>query len=227
MTQPAPLFLPLLSRRRLMQASLLAFGTAGFVASTALAQTSPAPGGVDLAALYKPGALGDKVLGKADAPVTIVEYASFTCSHCATFHKEGLPELKKRYIDTGKAKLIFREFPFDPLSVAASMLARCASEARYFPFADALFAQQVQWTQTDKPLDALLSLARQAGFTQESFEACLKNEAVFTEINAEKTRGAEQFKVNSTPTFFINGTVLRGNQPIEEFAKIIDPMLPK
>lgn len=184
-----------------------------------------ASGKVDPAELAKPGPLGDKVMGKDDAPVTIIEYASLTCGHCAAFHRDNLPALKEKYIDTGKAKLIFREFPLDPLSTAASMISRCATNERYFPMVSAFFGTQLQWAQSDKPLEALLVLSRQAGFSQESFEACLKDQKIYDGLNDVKKRGAETFGVNSTPTFFINGMILRGNQTVEEFAKIIDPML--
>lgn len=188
------------------------------------AATSTAPGN---AALLQPSPLGDKVLGKADAPVTIVEYASLTCSHCANFHEKTFPALKEKYIDTGKVKLIFREFPLDPLSTAASMIARCSAEQRYFPLVSVLFAQQQQWAGSDKPLDALLAIARQAGFTQESFETCLKDQKIYDGLNETKKRGAEVHGVNSTPTFFINGEIKRGDMPIEDLEKLIEPLINK
>ena len=177
--------------------------------------------------LLTPGPLGDKAIGKADAPVTIVEYASLTCSHCANFHTGTYKELKEKLIDTGKVRLIFREFPLDPLSTAASMMARCAPEARYFPLVDVLFQQQRNWAGSEKPLEELLAIARQAGFTQESFEACLKNQSVYDGLNEAKKRGAEKFGVNSTPTFFINGQIRRGDVSFEELSKLIEPHLPK
>ncbi|MCA0401712.1 MAG: thioredoxin domain-containing protein [Proteobacteria bacterium] len=182
---------------------------------------------VNVAELMKPGPLGDKVLGKDDAPVTIVEYASLTCGHCANFHTETLPKLKEKYIDTGKVRLVFREFPLDPLSTAASMITRCSTNERYFPLVTAFFQTQLDWATTEKPLDALLVMARQAGFTQESFEACLKDKAMYDGLNEVKKRGVESFSVNSTPTFFINGQRLIGNQPISEFDKVIEPLLKK
>lgn len=191
------------------------------VASTgAMAQT-------DQKALMTAGPLGDKVIGKDDAPVTIVEYASLTCSHCAAFHTETVPALKEKYIDTGKVRLIFREFPFDPLSTAASMVARCAPEQRYFPLIDLFFRQQETWTRTNKPLDEMVNIARQAGFTQETFEACLKNQAVYDGLNVQKKHGADILGVNSTPTLFINGQKKSGNMSIEEISKLIDPLLQK
>jgi protein-disulfide isomerase len=181
--------------------------------------------GAEIAGLLQPGPLGDRVIGKPDAPVTIVEYASLTCSHCANFHQVTYPALKEKYIDTGKVRLIFREFPLDPLSTAASMIARCAPEPRYFPLVSVLFQQQRGWAGSDKPLEELLTIARQAGFTQETFDACLKNQSIYDGLNDVKKRGAEVFGVNSTPTFFVNGQVRRGDATLEELEKLIEPLL--
>lgn len=171
------------------------------------------------------GPLGDVTLGPADAKVTIIEYASLTCSHCAAFHKETWPELKKRYIDTGKVRFTLREFPLDPLATAGFMLARCDGEGKYYPITDLLFDQQRNWAFTDKPLDALRAMMRQAGFSQEKFDACLKDQKLYDAVNAVKNRGMEQFKVDSTPTFFINGQRHPGNLSIDELEKIIKPIL--
>ncbi|WP_312861609.1 DsbA family protein [Segnochrobactrum spirostomi] len=190
-----------------------------FAAPAALAQDGPTS--VDVAELMKPTALGDRVLGKADAPVTIVEYASMTCPHCAAFHAETWPALKTQYIDTGKARFIFREFPLDPLAAAASMLARCAPEDKYYDMIDLFFDHQREWAYTDKPLDALQNMAKQAGFTQMSFEACLTNQKLLDGINAEKDQALSKFGVNSTPTFFVNGQKLVGEQTIESMGKAI------
>ena len=214
--------------RSTRRAMLSAFGALGFVTvlgGGAFAQTAGAQ--VPVAELMQPGPLGDRVLGDANAPVTIVEYASLTCIHCANFHNETLPAIKTKYVDTGKVKIVFREFPFDPLATAASMLARCAPEQRYWPMLDLFFKTQDVWARSDKPLDALLVLARQAGFTQESFEACLKNQSVYDGINAMRKRGSETFAVNSTPTLFVNGQRMTGNRSIEEMEKMIEPLLPK
>lgn len=188
---------------------------------------SAAPAKTDTGALLQAGPLGDKILGKADAPVTIVEYASLTCSHCANFHENTFPALKTQYIDTGKVRLIFREFPLDPLSTAASMIARCSTEERYFPLVSVFFKTQRQWAGSEKPLEELLAIARQAGFTQESFEACLKDQKIYDGLNTVKKRGAEVHGVEATPTFFINGEKKSGDMPIEDLAKLIDAKLAK
>ena len=207
------------NRRNVLQSAALAAALAAMPVA-ALAQQGKTP-----EALLQAGPLGDKVLGKDDAPVTIIEYASLTCGHCANFHTRTFPALKEKYIDTGKVRMIFREFPLDPLSTAASMMARCSSEQRYFPLVTMLFQQLPQWAGSDKPLDALLAIARQAGFTQESFEACLKNQSVYDGLNTAKKRGAEVHGVKSTPTFFINGQIRRGDMSIEDLDKVLEPLL--
>jgi protein-disulfide isomerase len=198
----------------------------GSVAATAVLATSfPALAqNVSPTDLAQPGPLGDIAQGPADAKVTIVEYASMTCSHCAAFHRDTYPVLKSRYIDTGKVRYILREFPLDPLATAAFMLARC-DEQKFYPIVDMLFQQQRAWTATDKPLDALRQMMRQAGFSQEKFDSCLKDQKLYDAVSAVKNRGMETFKVDSTPTFFINGQRHPGNLSIDELEKIIKPIL--
>lgn len=189
------------------------------------AARAPAPQGkVDVAKLMEPSALPEKWIGNEDAPITIVEYASMTCGHCGTFHRNTLPALKEKYIDTGKARLILREFPFDPRAEAGFMLARCADD-KYFAMADVLFKQQDAWVSVENARAALLQIARLAGFSQESFEACLTNQKLLEDVRAVKDRGAKEFGVDSTPTFFINGNKYAGAMSIGEFSAILDGML--
>jgi len=208
------------TRRQFLKTTALA--TAAFslaAAGPALAES------VDLDALLKPGPLGDKILGDENAPVTIVEYASMTCGHCANFHKSTYPALKEQYIDTGKARFIFREFPLDPVAAAAFMLARCAPQDKYFEIVDTMFENQRSWAFTDNPYQSLLDFSKQIGFTQESFEECLTNQGLLDAVNAVKDRGANEFGVNSTPTFFINGEKHSGALSIENMGKIIEENL--
>jgi protein-disulfide isomerase len=175
--------------------------------------------------LAQPGPLGDKALGPENAPVTIYEYASLTCSHCAAFHAEGFKHLKQKYIDAGKVRFVLREFPLDPIAAAGFMLAHCAGEGKFHPMVDLIFGQQRTLLTTDKPVDALLGIVRQAGFTQESFESCLKNQSMYDGVNVVRQRGVEKFKVDSTPTFFINGRKYRGALSTQDLDRIIEPLL--
>jgi len=193
-------------------------------ATPAAAKAPDSTGDVNMAELLKPGALPDKQLGKDDAKVTIVEYASMTCPHCAHFAATTFPELKTKYIDTGKARYILREFPFDPSAEAGFMLARCSKD-NYFPMVDVLFKQQANWVGVNNTKDALLQISKLAGFTQESFEACLTDQKLLDDVRSVQRRGADEFKVDSTPTFFINGKTYKGAMSIEEISAIIDPLL--
>ena len=175
--------------------------------------------------LSLPGPLGDAWIGSETAKVTIVEYASLTCSHCAHFHETTFPELKKRYLDTGLVRFTLREFPLDPLAAAGFMLARSDNSAKYYAITDLLFETQKSWAFVPKPLDALRQTMKQAGFSQEKFDAVLRDQKLYDAVNAVKTRGAETFKVDSTPTFFINGQRKPGALSIDEIEKTIKPLL--
>jgi protein-disulfide isomerase len=210
-----------LSRRHL----IAGFGTVAIAGSGLIAGLRPAAAqDANLLELLKAGPLGDKILGSESAPVTIVEYASVTCGACAAFHTQTYPTLKSKYIETGKVRLILREFPTGPVPVAIGgfMLARCANE-KYFPMIEAIFDQQRSWAQD--PYNGFLRIARQAGFTQESFDACLKDEKVAEQIQQVAQRGNEEFKVDSTPTFFINGKKYVGVISVAELDKILEPLL--
>jgi len=222
---------PTLTRRHVLLgaaavAAIIAGGTGVHLWSpidTAAAQMSTGAD-VSMADLLVPGPLGDEIQGQADAPVTIVEYASMTCPHCSHFHETTYPEMKKKYIDTGKVRFIFREFPLDPLAAAAAMLARCAGKDKFFPLIDAFFAQQKDWV-VQKPLQPMFAIAKQAGFTQQSFDECLANQQLPTGLEEQRTRATQKFNVNSTPTFFINGKTVRGALTPEELDKQVAPYL--
>nr|WP_244297535.1 DsbA family protein [Stappia indica] len=201
-----------LNRRQLILRSSAGLLLAGTVlpAMPAFAQS------VDVEELMKPGTLPDKVLGNEDAPLTIVEYASMTCGHCANFHKNTYPHLKKEYVETGKARFVFREFPLDPVASAAFMLARSVPEDKYFEVVDFMFAEQRAWAFTQDPYNSLLNFAKQIGFTQESFEKVLTDQALLDGINATRDRASSEFGVNSTPTFFFNGNKVNGAISPEE-----------
>ena len=190
--------------------------------ATPAATSTPSP--VAATELMVPGPLGEQSIGKDDAPVTVIEYASMTCPHCAHFHETVYPEFKKAFIDTGKVRFIFREFPLDPLAAAGFMLARCGGGDKFFPMIETLFAQQKDWV-VQKPLVPLLAIAKQAGFTEQTFNDCLANQQVLDGIESVRKRAVDVFKVQSTPTFFINGTAYPGALSIDEMAKVIDPYL--
>ena len=172
----------------------------------------------DVAELMAPGPLEDIILGKPDAPITIVEYASMTCPHCAQFHTAVLPQLNTKYIDNGQAKLILREFPLDGLAVAAFMLARCAGPDRYYPMVGALFETQDTWAVPGaEGKDKLLVIARQAGFSKEKFDQCLADKELFNKIVAVRQRANEKFQVDSTPSFFVNGKRMKGDHQLKDF----------
>jgi protein-disulfide isomerase len=206
-----------------LSATVLAIGSQSVLAQPALAPAKPSAS-VSIADLAVEGPLGDVVFGQAEAKIIIIEYASLTCSHCAKFHTDTFPALKKNYLDSGKAKYILREFPLDPLAMAGFMLARCEPE-KFYPLVDMLFTQQRNWAFVEKPVSALTELVKQAGFTQESFEACLKRNEIYDGVNAVKNRGAEKLGVSATPTFFINGQRYSGALSIEEFDKILAPLV--
>jgi protein-disulfide isomerase len=217
-----------MTSRRLFLA--LAASGATFTAAPALAQQAARRPdstltGALLEELNRPSPLGDQVLGRAEAPVTIIEYASKTCGHCASFHQDTLPRLKTEFIDTGRVRLIYREFPLDPLAAGAAMLARCAPEGRFFPLTDVLYQTQRNWASSNDPVAALLQIARQAGFTQESFETCLRNQQLLDALTAVRETAQRRFGVNSTPTLFINGQMFRGALRFDEIERIITPML--
>lgn len=175
----------------------------------------------------KPSPLGDMALGPENASVTIVEYASMTCPHCAAFTNEVFPKLKAEYIDTGKIRFIFREFPLDLIAAAGSMLARCIAKQdanKYFAVVDVLFKQQAEWA-VKNPVEPLKRIGKQAGLSEDAFNACLKDQAVLDGIKATQDYATDTLKVNSTPSFFINGILVKGETSIEGFEKLINPLL--
>ncbi|WP_425419091.1 DsbA family protein [Oricola indica] len=214
-----------LTRRSTLLAAA-AFTAASAVPLTAFAQSAPAAAGsVDMDKLLEPGPLEEQVEGAEDAPITVVEYASMTCSHCAHFHKETFPAIKENYIDTGKVRFILREFPFDPRAAAAFMLARCAPEGKYFAMVDVLFKQQQSWAFVENARPPLENIAKLAGFTQESFQTCLTNQKLLDDINSIRERASAEFGVNATPTFFINGKKYSGALTVDQMSAIFDDLL--
>ena len=175
----------------------------------------------------KPVSLPDMALGPADAKVTITEFASMTCPHCAAFNAEVFPKIKSEYIDTGKIRYIFREFPLDVKATAGSMVARCIANGdagKYFAVIDLLFRQQGDWVMKNTT-ETLIRIGKQAGFSQEQIETCLKDQDLLNKISADQKYATEVLKVDSTPTFFLNGEKIKGETSFDEFKKKIDPLL--
>lgn len=193
--------------------------------TTSSVDVPSADGNVDMDEVLKPGPLKEMYLGDPDAPVKIVEYLSMTCPHCAAFHQDTFKQIVTDYVDTGKVQFILREFPFDPRATAASMLARCAPEDSFFPMIDVLLQQQSNWARAQNAAQALFDISKSAGFTQETFEACLTNQKLVDDVNTVRKKAAEEFGVNSTPTFLINGKRYSGNMSAETMSALIDSML--
>jgi protein-disulfide isomerase len=213
-----------LSRRTML--ALLGTTTAGF-ALTACSESEAqnATGSADAQKLIDTQPLPDNVLGPEDAKVTIIEYASATCPHCANFHTTVFKDIAEKYIDTGKIRFVHREFPFDNLALAAFMLARCAPNDGYYPMLDVLYSRQRQWARSDNPRQALFDIAKLAGMDQEAFESCLRDQKLVDGINEVRNAGAKEFGVDATPTFFINGTKYSGGMSVDQMSEVIDSLL--
>jgi len=168
----------------------------------------------------------DNIIGDVNAPITLVEYSSMTCPHCANFHQLTVPDLKKKYIDTGKVRYVLREFPLDRVAFAAAALARCAGEKKFFPFVEMLFRQQDKWAKgPGSPAPRLFSMAKQAGFDEKFFNACMRNKEVSERIEKVMSKGRDEYKVNSTPTLFINGKKVEGGNSLADLEKAMEPYL--
>jgi protein-disulfide isomerase len=218
----------LIITRRAFNAALSLTGLAAFAGvspwhliDAAMAQSATA------AEVSKPVSLPDMALGPKDAKVTITEYASMTCPHCARFNADVFPKIKTAYIDTNKIRYVFREFPLDIKAAAGSMLARCIAKddaGKYFAVIDMLFKQQDEWA-GPKTTETLKLIGKQAGLSGEAVETCLKDQKLLDKIAADQKYANEVLKVNSTPTFFINGDMVKGETSFDEFKKKIDPLL--
>jgi protein-disulfide isomerase len=206
-----------LDRRSLIAAWVAAAFALGS-AAPALAQD------VNVEDLHAPGQLGEKVLGPASAPVTVVEYASMSCPHCAEFDRTTFDAFKLKYIDGGKVRYIFREFPLNSPAFAVAMIARCAPADRFFDVVHAYFRTQDKWLTSSDLKAAILDNAKGFGFTEQSFDACVANQALFEAISEVRDRGSA-FGVQATPTFFINGKKYQGALTLEELDKAIEPLL--
>lgn len=166
------------------------------------------------------------VYGRSDAPVTIVEYASITCSHCASFHAEILPELKERLLDTGKAKLVFKDFPLDQLALRAAVMIRCNTGTRRNAMLDVLFSTQQSWGRSADPVGGLMNIGRAAGMTDQAIEACFNNQEIIDGVIQHRLDAEKKYDVNSTPSFVIDGKLYRGALSVEQIAVVVDSLQP-
>jgi protein-disulfide isomerase len=169
----------------------------------------------------------DRILGKAEAPITIIEYASLTCPHCAHFDVTVLPKLKEKWIDTGKAKLILRDYPLDEPALRAAMVARCAPADRFYPLIDTFFAQQEQWATSRDYRAALEKLVKLGGMSDKEFKACISDKKLEDQVAQSRLVASQQLGVDATPTFFINGKKFDGAPTVEAFDQALSGAAPK
>ena len=169
----------------------------------------------------------DHILGNPDAPITMIEYASLTCPHCADFHNNVLPEIKKNYIDEGLVRLIYRDFPLDKVALRGSLIAACGPDENYFRIVGVIFNSQEQWATTADPVAALDQIGRMGGLSAEAIDACTNDDALIQKILARAQEAQNLYGINSTPSFVINGQVVKGTLPYEEYDAILKEMLPK
>ena len=169
----------------------------------------------------------DFVIGDENAPITIIEYASLSCSHCANFHINTLPELKEEFVDTGKAKIVFRDFPFNYPALIGSMVLRCAPEDIRYEYSNALYQLQSKWVvrENTKTKQELYKIMQSGGMTKEEFNHCIEDVDLENEILQGVISVQNEFNIKSTPSFIINGILVEGNKPIKDFRQIINKIL--
>lgn len=205
-----------LARRRFL---VHALEVGALAAAGGLLAGSPAP------AQVKGYARGEMALGAEDAPVTIIEYASLTCPHCANFHVNTLPRLKRAYVDSGKVRILYRDFPLNDPALRAAVLARCAGPKRYFPFLDLLYRRQAAWSRAADPLAELAGIARLGGVGRARFDACMADRELGDAILKVRREGSAKYKIEATPTFIVEGKRYVGFLTFEQFERILEPLL--
>jgi protein-disulfide isomerase len=209
--------------REIWLALVAVLSLAGVAPALAQAPTKPAANAQQLLAPTPQ----DRILGKADAPITIVEYASLTCPHCAHFDKDVLPKLKEKWIDSGKAKLILRDFPLDEPAMRAAMVARCAPPERFYPMVDTLFADQEKWAAAKDYRAALERIAKLGGISDKDFKSCIGDKKLEDQVAGSRLTAAKDLGVDSTPTFFVNGTKFNGAPTAEAFDQLLSGLAAK
>ena len=167
----------------------------------------------------------DLVLGDLNAPITMIEYASLSCPHCADFHLNTLPEIKKDYIDTGKLKLIFRNFPLNLPALYASKITRCVDKELSFKYINALFTTQRSWVKSSGSKESLFEVVKNGGMTKEEFDSCLSDKNLEEDILNHQIKAQKKFKIQTTPSFIINSRLVSGNKSLETFITIFEDIL--
>ncbi len=198
-------------------------GAAGCIAALVGIWLPPGPARAGEMAIFE----DDRILGSAQAPITIIEYSSLTCPHCAAFHADALPQIRETWIADGRARLVYRHFPLDAVALCAAAVANCIEGARYFGFLDLLFKSQKRWAKSADPLKALGQMARLAGLSQEKFEACANDEAEMDRILERRQDGIESYGLQSTPTLIVNGRKVEGTRSFEYLEKIFKDIVPE
>lgn len=197
----------------------------GLMIAMACALFVAAPQGAQAQMASTKDALGEMSIGSPDAPVTLHEYSSLTCGHCANFHTGALPEIKKNYVDTGKVRVVFHDFPLDNLAFAAAMIARCAGPERHFELFDRLYQSQQSWARSDNPRAALVAIARFSGLSAQDVDACLQNEDLAKGIQVSSQNGQDLYAIQSTPTFILEGKKIQGALNYDAFKDELDKAL--
>ena len=171
----------------------------------------------------------DFIIGNKDAPITMIEYASMSCSHCADFHINTLPELIEKYVDTGKIKIVFRDFPFNYPALLGSMVLRCIPEDTRYEYTQALYKLQPKWVNREnaKTTQELYKIMQSGGMTKKEFNSCISNVDLENDILQSLMDAQNEFNIKSTPSFLINGLLVEGNKPFKDFREIIDKLLSK
>lgn len=215
------------SRRGALKIGGVAGLSAGLAAGLATPTAAWAKDGdkYKIADLMAPTNFTDRPLGNVDAKVTIIEYASPTCPHCASFHNTIWPDLKEQYVDTDKIQFILRPFARNGLDAAVFLVAMCATDDLYHPILEEYFRTIDIWARSDTPREAIFEVAKQAGFTQEQFDECLGDKEKVGVLNELRNQAGNDFDLQATPTFYINGKQLSGVLPMETLSKEIDPLL--
>lgn len=226
--------MPASSLRRGVCAGLPILALSALLASFAFAQTATGtaetanpgqPASTEQAAPTADYALGDIALGDPDAPLTVYEYASFTCPHCASFHENTFPEFKEQYIDTGKVRFVLREVYFDQYGLWASMIARCGGEQGFYPMVDAFLSTQSTWTRAPDIGNAIQQVGRRAGLPAERIQQCLSDREFAKTLLETYQKNRDADGVKSTPTFVIDGEAHAGAMNFEEFSALLDASL--